>query len=375
MAYNVLKGTVEGSVDQHGDQEIEGKKIFKNTISASVFYDTDAQSPCATMKDLAITKVEGATMGALLTFQSTGVVRSYHNVTYNGAQLRAPSIHGDKITGNASGITNVPHDQFVSQIEAKHINHGYGIHNVRGTLQVKAGKGLIASRDGIETLIAPMSGLSHEGDALCLDIARSHAVNEEGQNLSDKDLLLVTDVSRAELRNTTLTNFYENYIEHKIPQAAGPPNAIQYKSNRAFGANRDFTYDPNKKELNVQGSITSNVVRVRDTLICEGGVTQSIKKINSSEYGVLASDYTLLCDAYESPVTITLPPACNNTGRVIIIKKTNTDKYNLRSYPVVITVSEGNIDMGDRVALKTNYSSRTFQSDGNSWWIIGSKGL
>ena len=42
MAYNVLKGTVDGSVDQHGDQEIEGKKVFKNTISASVFYDTDA---------------------------------------------------------------------------------------------------------------------------------------------------------------------------------------------------------------------------------------------------------------------------------------------------------------------------------------------
>ena len=51
MAYNVLKGVVEGSVDQHGDQEIGGIKVFKNTISASVFYDTDAESPCATMKD------------------------------------------------------------------------------------------------------------------------------------------------------------------------------------------------------------------------------------------------------------------------------------------------------------------------------------
>ena len=48
MAYNVLKGKVEGSVDQHADQEIEGVKVFKNTISASIFYDTDAQSPCAT---------------------------------------------------------------------------------------------------------------------------------------------------------------------------------------------------------------------------------------------------------------------------------------------------------------------------------------
>ena len=55
MAYNVLKGVVEGSVDQHGDQEIEGRKVFTNTISASVFYDTDAGAPCATIKDVAIT--------------------------------------------------------------------------------------------------------------------------------------------------------------------------------------------------------------------------------------------------------------------------------------------------------------------------------
>ena len=59
MAYNVLKGKVEGSVDQHEDQEIGGVKVFKNTVSASVFWDTDAQSPCATMKDVAITKIQG----------------------------------------------------------------------------------------------------------------------------------------------------------------------------------------------------------------------------------------------------------------------------------------------------------------------------
>ena len=57
MAYNVLKGLVEGSVDQYGDQQIEGVKVFKSTISASVFYDTDAESPCATLKDVGIKKV------------------------------------------------------------------------------------------------------------------------------------------------------------------------------------------------------------------------------------------------------------------------------------------------------------------------------
>ena len=35
---------------------------------------------------------------------------------------------------------------------------------------------------------------------------------------------------------------------------------------------------------------------------------------------------------------------------------------------------EGTIDINDRVEIKMNYSSRTVQSDGENWWIIGSKG-
>ena len=54
MAYNVLKGNVSGSVDQHGNQEIDGIKTFLNVVSASMFYDTDAQSPCATENNVAI---------------------------------------------------------------------------------------------------------------------------------------------------------------------------------------------------------------------------------------------------------------------------------------------------------------------------------
>ena len=30
MAYNILKGNVDGSVDQHADQEISGIKIYPN---------------------------------------------------------------------------------------------------------------------------------------------------------------------------------------------------------------------------------------------------------------------------------------------------------------------------------------------------------
>ena len=83
MAYNVVKGIVEGSVDQYGDQEIRGVKVFKNTISASVFWDTDAQSPCATMKDVAIKKIKGNVNNGLIISDKDHGARTHHNLTYN----------------------------------------------------------------------------------------------------------------------------------------------------------------------------------------------------------------------------------------------------------------------------------------------------
>jgi hypothetical protein len=39
-----------------------------------------------------------------------------------------------------------------------------------------------------------------------------------------------------------------------------------------------------------------------------------------------------------------------------------------------VKVEEGVIDLNDTVNIKMNYSSRTFQSDGENWWVIGAKG-
>ena len=76
MAYNVLKGNVEGSVDQHGDQEIDGVKVFKNTVSAATFYDTDAQSPCATENNVALKQLEGETSGGIIVYDTDKVART-----------------------------------------------------------------------------------------------------------------------------------------------------------------------------------------------------------------------------------------------------------------------------------------------------------
>ena len=76
MAYNVLTGTVQGSVDQHGDQEIEGWKKFKNTVYAATFYDTTAESECATMKDVAIQEIQGGDKGCVLLAHEGSTVRA-----------------------------------------------------------------------------------------------------------------------------------------------------------------------------------------------------------------------------------------------------------------------------------------------------------
>ena len=81
-----------------------------------------------------------------------------------------------------------------------------------------------------------------------------------------------------------------------------------------------------------------------------------------------------MCDASANTINIKLPAAKNHNGRVLIIKKTNTDKYKLNSNLVYVTCSEGTIDINDRIEIKMNYSSRTIQSDGENWWIVGSKG-
>jgi surface antigen len=108
--------------------------------------------------------------------------------------------------------------------------------------------------------------------------------------------------------------------------------------------------------------------------VCNGAVHHNIDKITDAEYHVRPEDYTILCDASQNKIKVVLPPAVNNNGRVLIIKKTNSDKYKINSNQIEVSCEEGNIDINDKITIKMNYSSRTLQSDGENWWIIGTKG-
>ena len=91
---------------------------------------------------------------------------------------------------------------------------------------------------------------------------------------------------------------------------------------------------------------------------CAGAVSKNINRTRDKIYEVRNNDYTILCDAEKNPITVVLPPACNHRGRILNIKKTNTDKYNLRSHPVKLKVSEGAIDFKEELINKSGGRTR-----------------
>ena len=374
MAYNVLKGKVDGSVDQYGDQEIGGVKIFKSTISASVFYDTDAMSPCATMKDVAITKIVGGTKENLLTYEGDSEIKAHHDLTYDGVTLQSHHIRSKLFMGSGKSLTDLPANKFYEKINAVNLNFGRGLHNVRKELQVKAINGLEVDEDGVGISLSPTSGLSIRSKNLVVDPTKMEAINIGGQNLSDQDLLMVSDISKGSTKSTTLKNLYDSYISIKMHRPSGKKNEIQWMGSNEFDSSPNLTYDGQSDTLAVDGKIKTSNLKVDSTIVCTGAVYYNINKVTSAEYNVQSEDYTILCDASQNKIKVILPPAVNNNGRILIIKKANSDKYKINSNQVDVLCKEGRIDINDTMPIKMNYSSRTLQSDGENWWIIGTKG-
>tara|TARA_Y100001938_G_scaffold138959_1_gene205200 strand:+ start:9021 stop:10166 length:1146 start_codon:yes stop_codon:yes gene_type:complete len=380
MAYNVLKGVVEGSVDQYGDQEIDGIKVFKNTISASVFYDTDAQSPCATMKDVAINEVAGGVSNSVLTFQGEGKAKAEHNLSFDGRRLTTKEVCATAFIGAGEGLYNVPADKLSGKVPADSINIGPGIRSVRGKIQVRPGKGLEVNANGATVALGPQGGLSFKDSNLVASPNACLDVTLKGQNLSDGDFLMVHDTSRNEVRKTTLANLYNSYLNAKLPHPEGPTNSVQLRGRKGFVASANFTYDPQANVLGVLGETKTNLLTATGQVTFQGAVNNrsavhnNITTVTNETYDVADSDYTVLCDTTKNIVLVTLPPACNHAGRVIVIKKVNKDKYKLNSNVLTVQVKEGMIDYTEHITVKYNNSSRVVQSDGENWWIIGKAG-
>ena len=374
MAYNVLKGKVDGAVDQHADQEIDGVKVFKSTISASVFYDTDAQSPCATMKDVAIRSVENASRECILTWGGAGIARANRNLKFEGDTLKTYNVQAKTFKGSGAGLTNLPVDKFDGKISAKYINHGAGLRNVRATLQVTAGSGIEVTDSGVAVALQPQGGIALKSDKLIIKPSLALPINTKGQNLSDDDVVLIEDVSAGAIRSTTLRNFYDNYVNVKVPHAAGSKEEIQFKGSVGFSSSPLLSFDTKASSLNVVGGISALNVDAKASLRCTGAVYKAIKTIQEKEYTIQPDDHTLVCDTSSGCMRVSLPAPANNKGRILVIKKVDKNKHKITSHPLVVFCEDGRVDIGNEMKLKMTYASRTLQCDGENWWVIGSKG-
>jgi hypothetical protein len=160
-----------------------------------------------------------------------------------------------------------------------------------------------------------------------------------------------------------------------VPRAAGTKGQLQLKGAREFESSVNLTYDPAANLLKVDGKIQADNLKIDSKFVCEGSVHHNIKKIDAPVYEIQKEDYTVLCDVVKNRVmTVKLPPAQNSHGRILIIKKTNSDKYESAAGVVEVSCDEGPIDLSDTCIIKMNYSTRTFQSDGDRWWLIGGSG-
>ena len=380
MAYNVLSGIVSGSVDQHADQEIHGIKVFKNTISASVFYDTDAESPCATEKMVVFNKHIAGPKNGLVTSKGGKVVQSHYNLTFDGKNLTTEVGVFQVLTGSGQGLWNVPAGKLMGKVPAKSIDFGDGLESLGPILKIKNGDGIISSEDGLSVDALTNGGVGFKDGKLSVNPENSLSITTQGQNIGDTDLLLAYDTTRNELRHTTFKNLYDGYLHLKVPKPGGPINSLQFKGQRGFVGDRELTYEPRNNTLSLKGKLETTNAHVRGKLETtgdleiKGALYKGIKMVKDDQYEIADNDHTVLVDTTTHKAIVTLPPPKDNQGRVLTIKKVHQNKYKLSSHVLTIKTRGGLIDFAKEISVKNNYSIRTFHSDGNNWWIINKSG-
>jgi len=384
MAYNVLKGAVEGSVDQHADQEIDGVKVFKNTVSAATFYDTDAKSACATENNVALKTLTRETHGGILIYEGEKKATTDRFLRFgeDGVFRTRHAVIGT-LTGSGAGLTDLRASKLTGKVRAQSIEYGKGLETYRDDLKVKGGAGIKVDKEGVSVDLYPNSGLGSIHDKLTIKAKDALNITHQGQNASDDDLVLIHDTDRGEIRHSTLKNLYDNYLKFKVPHPQGPKYAIQYKGAREFEGNTDLVFDPRSSTLDVGGTVSALNLKAaakiesNGELRANGALYKGIKVVTDARYDFEDTDNTVLFSPTKHKIVATLPPAKENAGRVITVKQicAEDDRYKIaRTHGVTIRTEGESIDFSKEVTLKSNYSIRTFHCDGNNWWIINRSG-
>ncbi len=86
----------------------------------------------------------------------------------------------------------------------------------------------------------------------------------------------------------------------------------------------------------------------------------------TSNYTATASDYTVRCDATTNSITVNLPSASSNVGKIYNIKKVDTSGNIILIVPVVSETIDGEVNH----TISLPYANLTLQSNGIGWDIL-----
>jgi hypothetical protein len=131
-----------------------------------------------------------------------------------------------------------------------------------------------------------------------------------------------------------------------------------------------YTYIPNLNDLN---DVDTTNPANNDLLLYNGiswnhtsisSIPFPIKTVSSNSV-LTIQDGTVLVNALSGNINITLPSVSQYIGSKFNIKKIDISGHN-----VTIRANNVNIDGSNTVIITQQYTSLTFTSDGNQWWII-----
>ena len=274
MAYNVLKGNVqfinsdtgsiESMVDDYSNQSIAGIKIFSQGITASMGLSSsvaiEARSFTGAGDGITGVTATGITISndgnnRVLTANGDSTLQAEPNFTFDGASnlltitgdiTASVNISGSEFYGSATGLTNIPTNQFASNISAANINLGNGVENSGGNLVAKlsASSGMVLGSAG-------------------LGVDPNNAASISGGSLAGADEFLVADNDQSNgLRKATITNlqtYMQNSLTFRSP--AGSEHQIQFKDGSgAFAASSDLTFNDTTNVLTVTGQLTASTL-------------------------------------------------------------------------------------------------------------------
>ncbi|NOZ46911.1 MAG: hypothetical protein GXO79_09025, partial [Chlorobi bacterium] len=112
--------------------------------------------------------------------------------------------------------------------------------------------------------------------------------------------------------------------------------------------------------LVVDSTITAN------KLESQGGLSAGLNSITGN-YTATVDDYTILASTSSSDITISLPAASTVKNQIFVIKKTDSNAYNV----IIDGSGSETIDGAATQSLTAQFMAYTIQSDGSNWYIIG----